>query len=108
MPLHPAPQARSHDGDECRPTAMNFDPTPEQATLYREVLAFAREALDGDVVGPDREGAFQRSAWQRCAEFGLQGLPIPTEYGGLGADATSMMLALEALGYGCEDNGLIF
>jgi alkylation response protein AidB-like acyl-CoA dehydrogenase len=87
---------------------MNFDPTPEQATLYREVLAFAREALDGDVVRPDREGAFQRSAWQRCAEFGLQGLPIPAEYGGLGADATSMMLALEALGYGCEDNGLIF
>ena len=87
---------------------MNFDPTPEQQALYDEVLAFARDALRGDVVALDRDGAFQRSAWQRCAEFGLQGLPIPVEYGGVGADVTTTMLALEALGYGCEDNGLIF
>jgi alkylation response protein AidB-like acyl-CoA dehydrogenase len=36
------------------------------------------------------------------------GVPIPAEYGGAGADPITTALALEALGYGCSDNGLIF
>jgi alkylation response protein AidB-like acyl-CoA dehydrogenase len=35
-------------------------------------------------------------------------LPAPTEYGGGGADVVTTILALEALGYGCADNGLVF
>ncbi len=35
-------------------------------------------------------------------------MPIPTEYGGSGLDPLSTALALEALGYGCEDSGLVF
>ncbi|HWT26001.1 MAG TPA: acyl-CoA dehydrogenase family protein [Solirubrobacteraceae bacterium] len=87
---------------------MNFDPTPDQAALYKEVLGFARGALRDDVAQLEAAGEFPRAAWDRCAAFGLQGLPIPPEYGGLGADPISIILALEALGYGCEDNGLIF
>lgn len=60
------------------------------------------------MVGATGEDGFAREAWRRCAEFGIQGLPIPTEYGGLGAEALSVVLALEGLGYGCKDNGLIF
>lgn len=44
----------------------------------------------------------------RCAEVGLPGLPVPTEYGGAGLDPLSSAVALEALGYGCEDGGLVF
>ena len=33
---------------------------------------------------------------------------MPTKYGGSGVDALTVMLAMEALGYGCRDNGLIF
>ena len=40
--------------------------------------------------------------------MGLQGLPIPKGYGGAGADPLTIILAMEALGYGCRDNGLIF
>ena len=39
---------------------------------------------------------------------GLQGLPVPEEYGGGGLDALCTAIALEALGYGCEDGGLVF
>ncbi len=46
--------------------------------------------------------------WEKCAKFGIQGLPIPAEYGGGGADTLTTVCALEALGYGCHDNGLIF
>ena len=46
--------------------------------------------------------------WRKCAQLGLQGMPVPTEYGGLGVSATTIAAALEGLGYGCPDNGLIF
>ena len=39
-------------------------------------------------------------------EFGIQGLPIPAELGGGGADILTTVLVMEALGYGCHDNGL--
>jgi alkylation response protein AidB-like acyl-CoA dehydrogenase len=40
--------------------------------------------------------------------FGIQGLPVPTEYGGLGMDPLTTVAALERLGYACKDNGLLF
>ncbi len=87
---------------------IDFAPTQEQASLREEIVAFAQGALREDVVHLDSEASFPREAWQRCAEFGIQGMPVPVEYGGLGLDAITIMLALEALGYGCNDNGLIF
>ena len=42
------------------------------------------------------------------AELGILGLPVPEAYGGTGSDATTTMVALEALGYACTDNGLLF
>jgi alkylation response protein AidB-like acyl-CoA dehydrogenase len=38
----------------------------------------------------------------------LLGLSVPREHGGLGLDALSTALALEALGYACDDLGLVF
>src|SRR5688572_25416367 len=53
-------------------------------------------------------GQFSRELWMRCSKMGLLGLPVPSEYGGAGLDALSTAVALEALGYGCEDGGLTF
>src|SRR5580765_227752 len=87
---------------------MDFDLTPEQRQFRDAVAEFARRELNKDVAERDRAGSFSRSAWERCAGFGLQGLPVPEDYGGSGADATTVIAALEGLGYGCTDNGLIF
>ncbi|WP_424753125.1 acyl-CoA dehydrogenase family protein, partial [Klebsiella pneumoniae] len=46
--------------------------------------------------------------WEKCADLGLLGLPVPKEYGGVGADVLTTVIALEALGYACTDNGLVF
>src|SRR4051794_18085299 len=81
--------------------------TEEQWLLRDAVLQFAR----GELASGDRrngDGTDRRDAWRRCAELGLQGLAVPPEYGGAGASAVTIALALEALGYGCADNGLIF
>ncbi len=81
--------------------------TPEQAEYYESVLGFAR-TLPRDTLERDREETFSRDAWNRCAAFGIQGMPIPAEFGGGGADVVTTMLGLEALGYGCDDAGLVF
>jgi alkylation response protein AidB-like acyl-CoA dehydrogenase len=81
--------------------------TPEQRELYQAVLRLAR-SLPDDVREHDREGAFPRPAWERCAAFGIQGLPLPAALGGGGADVVTTLLALEALGHGCGDGGLLF
>lgn len=87
---------------------MDFEWTEEQRLYREQVVRFAQRELAHDVVSGDLEGTFSRAAWERCANFGIQGLPVPEAYGGSGADALTTVMALEALGYGCADNGLIF
>jgi len=87
---------------------MDFRLTEEQEALRAAVADFARKELNDDLAEREREGQFSRAAWQKSADFGLLGLPIPEEYGGAGSDILTTMLALEGLGYGCSDNGLIF
>jgi alkylation response protein AidB-like acyl-CoA dehydrogenase len=80
--------------------------TDEQWLLRDAIVQFAQGELGQDRRNGD--GRFSRAAWRQCAELGIQGLPVPAEYGGTGASALTIALALEALGYGCVDNGLIF
>jgi alkylation response protein AidB-like acyl-CoA dehydrogenase len=87
---------------------MDFDWTEEQLAFRDSVVRFAQRELAGDVVARDHEGGFDRDAWRKLAEFGIHGLPAPKEYGGSEADTLTQVLAMEALGYGCRDNGLLF
>ncbi|WP_242394254.1 acyl-CoA dehydrogenase family protein [Anaeromyxobacter oryzisoli] len=86
---------------------MEFDPSEEQRALCEAVRAFGR-TLNDRLGERDRRETFDGTLWRRCAEFGLQGLPIPPEHGGSGQDLTTTLLAMEALGHGCRDNGLVF
>ena len=87
---------------------MDFDPTSEQKLLRDSIVRFARGELNHDVAGRDRAQAFSRELWRQCGAVGLLGLPVPEEYGGTNADPLSCAIALEALGYGCHDGGLVF
>ena len=87
---------------------MDFSFTEEQQILRENIIRFARETLNKDVINRDREQHFSRELWKSCGEMGLQGLPVPEEYGGSGLDPVSCAIALEALGYGCHDSGLVF
>jgi alkylation response protein AidB-like acyl-CoA dehydrogenase len=86
---------------------MWFEATEEQRALCEAVRAFGR-SLNDSLVERDRRGTFDRERWARCGEFGIQGLPIPAEHGGSGQTLTTTLLAMEALGYACRDNGLVF
>lgn len=83
---------------------MDFSWTQEQMDFREAVIRFAR----GELNDGDGSVDWLRSVWQKCAEFGIQGLPVSEDHGGAGADNLTVVAALEALGYGCADNGLIF
>lgn len=87
---------------------MNLDLTPEQKLLRDEIVRFARAELNRGARERDRDQEFARDLWVKCGEMKLQGLPVPEEHGGGGLDALGTAIALEALGYGCEDGGLVF
>ncbi|HUA28865.1 MAG TPA: acyl-CoA dehydrogenase family protein [Streptosporangiaceae bacterium] len=87
---------------------MDFSLSAEQRELTEAATEFARRKLNQDLVKREDAGEFPRDAWLACADFGIQGLPVPAELGGAGADAVTTALVMEALGYGCQDNGLLF
>jgi alkylation response protein AidB-like acyl-CoA dehydrogenase len=87
---------------------MDFSWSEEQANLRGSIAKFAREELNHNLIERDQKGEFDREGWTKCARMGVHGLPVPTQYGGLGMDALTTVGVLESLGYGCEDNGLVF
>ncbi len=84
-----------------------FELTPEQAALCQR-MDEAGKSCNHDVLSRDAAGAFDRVLWRRCAEAGIQGLPIPKMYGGGGRDLVTTMRAVIAFGRACHDNGLVF
>jgi alkylation response protein AidB-like acyl-CoA dehydrogenase len=82
--------------------------TTEQQSLREEIVRFAQKELNENMIARDRDQVFSRELWKQCGTMGLQGLPVPEEYGGAGADGLTTAIALEGLGYGCKDSGLVF
>ena len=88
---------------------MDFSFTPEQEAFKEKVVRFARDELnEGDLTQRDRDCVLSRDLWKKIASFGILGLPFEKAYGGSEQDIITTVLAMEALGYGCRDNGLLF
>jgi alkylation response protein AidB-like acyl-CoA dehydrogenase len=88
---------------------MDFGLSQQQQHWQDEAIRFAREELaDPDSTAREQRGEFWREGYERCGRFGVLGLPVPREYGGQGADIPTAVAAMEGLGYGCPDTGLIF
>lgn len=89
---------------------MDFSWNAEQLALRAAVVEFAQSALDGGILDRDPEGEFSHENWRKCADFGIQSMAIPAPYNasGVTTDFLSAVLAMEAMGHGCRDNGLTF
>jgi L-prolyl-PCP dehydrogenase len=87
---------------------VDFSLDEEQLSFKKTIIDFARKELTGDIITLDRNSEFNWDGFRKCAEFGIQGLPIPEQYGGSAADPLTVVVAMEALGYACRDNGLLF
>ncbi len=90
---------------------MDFSWTKEQLAYKDKVVKFAQQHLnDSNIVERDQKSLFSKENWVKCATFGIQGLASTINYGGgeKDIDLLTATLAMEALGYGCKDNGLAF
>jgi alkylation response protein AidB-like acyl-CoA dehydrogenase len=87
---------------------VDLDWSDEQRAWHDGAVEFARRHLCRDVAARDAAQEFDREGFLRCAEFGLLGLPVPKEYGGLGLGLTEVLAVMEGLGYGGRDAGLLF
>jgi len=85
--------------------------TPEHLRFKEEVRAFAQKEIAPRAVELDRAGpkSFPYELMRRLGEKGLLGITYPKEYGGLGRDFTSYVVAMEevtlayeALGPNCQ------
>lgn len=87
---------------------MDLSFTAHQEEFKDSALEFARSKLNDTVLERDRDSEFSPSGWKACADFGLHGILVPENYGGLGLDALYYAAVMEGIGKGCKDNGLIF
>jgi hypothetical protein len=86
---------------------VDFSLSDEQRMLRDQISRFASIELKPTETESGSHD-FPHDSWLKCGEMRLQGLPVPEEYGGAGLDPISTAVALEALGYGCRDGGLVF
>jgi len=89
---------------------LDFSLTDKQKAFKEDVITFAKAHLRNNVVERDAACEFSKEDWQKCADYGIQGLLIPKRYGGRNEeiDFLTAVIVLEGLGYGSLDNGLLF
>ncbi len=76
---------------------MDFDFSDEQEQFRKVVRDFADTAIAPYAEAWDRDHTFPTDVVLAMGELGLFGLPFPEEYGGSGADFTTLCIAIEEL-----------
>ncbi|HEY0737532.1 MAG TPA: acyl-CoA dehydrogenase [Herpetosiphonaceae bacterium] len=87
---------------------MDFELTEEQQFIRQTVRDFAQKEIAPRSSEIDRTGEFPHDIFNKMAELGLLGLPFPEEYGGAGADAMSVALAVEEIARGDGSTALAY
>ncbi|MFC5711548.1 acyl-CoA dehydrogenase [Thalassorhabdus alkalitolerans] len=85
---------------------MNFLLTEEQQMIRKMVRDFAEKEVAPTAAERDEEERFDMKIFEKMAELGLTGIPWPEEYGGIGADYVSYVIAVEELSRVCASTGV--
>ena len=86
---------------------MQFDWDERQESLYLSFRELGERTHRTDMAERDLQAAFNHEGWKLCADNGVLRLLLPAAYGGCEHDPVTYAHAMEGLGYGCEDNGLL-
>jgi butyryl-CoA dehydrogenase len=76
---------------------LDFSPAPEHEAFRRVVRDFAAAEIAPRAADWDRTAEFPLDVVRKMGDLGLFGLPFPEEYGGSGADFTTLCIAVEEL-----------
>jgi len=71
--------------------------TEEQEMMRKMVRDFAQKEIAPFVPVMEETEQFPRSIIKKMGEMGLMGIPVPEEWGGVGADFTSYILAINEI-----------
>lgn len=85
---------------------MHFQLSDEQKMLQKMVRDFAENEVAPTAAERDEEERFDREIFDKMAELGLTGIPWPEEYGGIGSDYISYVIAVEELSRSCASVGV--
>ena len=86
---------------------MNFQLTKEQEFVRKMVRDFAETEVEPLAADIDAEHRFPEETVEKMAQYGLLGVPFPTEYGGAGGDHISYAITVEELSKKCASTGVI-
>jgi alkylation response protein AidB-like acyl-CoA dehydrogenase len=87
---------------------MDFELNEEQRMIRDTVRRFAQEKVAPIAHETDETGVFPAENFKEMGKLGLLGLPVPEEYGGVGADTISYSIAVEELSAACGSTGLVY
>jgi butyryl-CoA dehydrogenase len=77
---------------------MDLDLTEEHEAFRKVVREFAEQEIAPHAERWDRDHVFPLDTVRAMGDLGLFGLPFPSEYGGGGADFTTLCVAIEEIG----------
>ncbi|MFD3707531.1 acyl-CoA dehydrogenase family protein [Nocardia sp. NPDC058658] len=86
---------------------MEFELTADQRDLREAARKFSAKKLVEPFGGAEHH-LMSVQLWRDCADFGVLGLPFPSEYGGADADPITVFALLEAMGEAGVAPGLLF
>jgi len=86
---------------------MNFELTPEQKMIREMVRDFAEKDVKPLAEELDRDERVPMETIEKMGALGLMGMVIPKEYGGVGTDYVSYVIACEELARVCASTSAI-
>ncbi|MDR3599982.1 MAG: acyl-CoA dehydrogenase [Desulfosporosinus sp.] len=86
---------------------MDFHFNQDQLMMQKMVRDFVQEEVIPQAVITDETHEFPLTTIRKMGKLGLMGISIPKEYGGVGADFLSYILAIEEIAKGCASTAVI-
>ena len=86
---------------------MSYPLTEEQLMIQAMARDFAREVLQPGAAARDVSKEFPRDNLKQMGELGFLGMMVPQEYGGVGLDTVSYVVALMEIAYACASTAVV-
>lgn len=86
---------------------MNFELSKEQELIRQMVREFAVNEVKPIAAEIDETERFPMENVKKMAQYGMFGIPIPVQYGGVGGDNMAYTIAVEELSKVCGTTGVI-
>ena len=84
---------------------MNFKLTEEQELIRKNIREFCVKNVEPIAAEIDEKEAHPADLFKKLAEGGWMGIPIPSQYGGSGADYLTHAIVVEELSRSCSSTG---